>query len=73
LENLLSKGALSAKHYKRATALLELHHGKAYGAVAQTLGVSYQTVSGWCGTPRVKNIISKASLVYRISLAQGDQ
>ncbi len=48
LENLLAKGSLTAKQYKRATALLELHREKAYGAVAQTLGVSYQTVSGWC-------------------------
>lgn len=48
LEHLLAKGSLTAKQYKRATALLELHRGKAYGAVAQTLGVSYPTVSGWC-------------------------
>ena len=32
---------------KRATALLELHQGKTFGAVAQTLNVSDQTVSAW--------------------------
>lgn len=48
LENLLAKGSLTAKQYKRATALLELHRGKSYGAVAQTLGVTYQTISSWC-------------------------
>lgn len=48
LENLLVKGTLTARLYKRATALLELHRGKSYGVVAQTLGVTYQTVSGWC-------------------------
>ena len=34
--------------FKRATALLEVERGKSLGAVAQTLGVSYQSVSKWC-------------------------
>jgi transposase len=47
LENLLSKGSLPAKVFKRATALLELDRGKSFGAVAETLGVCYQSVSSW--------------------------
>jgi putative transposase len=47
LEGLLSKGALPAKVFKRATALLELNRGKSYGAVAETLGVCYLSVSNW--------------------------
>ena len=45
LTQLLSKGTLPVKAMKRATALLELHKGKTFGAVAQTLSVDYQTVS----------------------------
>jgi putative transposase len=48
LEGLLSKGSLPAKVFKRATALLELDRSKSFGAVAQTLGVCYQSVSSWC-------------------------
>jgi putative transposase len=48
LQKLLSKGSLSAKTFKRATALLELNRGKSVSEVAQTLGVSYQSVSNWC-------------------------
>lgn len=29
-------------------ALLELDRGKSFGAVAETLGVCYQSVSSWC-------------------------
>jgi putative transposase len=47
LTDLLSKGTLPVKTMKRATALLELHQGKTFGAVAQTLNVGYQTVSTW--------------------------
>ena len=49
LTELLSKGTLPVKTMKRATALLELHQGKTFGAVAQTLSVDYQTVSTWAG------------------------
>src|ERR1044071_7158481 len=48
LKNLLSKGSLPAKVFKRATALLEVNHGKSFGAVAETLDVCYQSVSTWC-------------------------
>lgn len=47
LTDLLSKGTLPVKVMKRATALLELHQGKTFGAVAKTLNMGYQTVSAW--------------------------
>lgn len=47
LEALLATGQLSAKVFKRATALLELDRGKTMQAVAHTLGVSYPTVLNW--------------------------
>ncbi|WP_336725794.1 helix-turn-helix domain-containing protein [Paraflavisolibacter sp. H34] len=39
---------MNAKVFKRATALLEVSRGKTYGAVAETLGICYQSVSKWC-------------------------
>ncbi|MBS1810650.1 MAG: helix-turn-helix domain-containing protein [Acidobacteria bacterium] len=45
LASLIAKGKLTAKKFKRATALLELERGKTYQAVAETLGVSHVTVS----------------------------
>jgi putative transposase len=47
LRQLLSKGSLPAKTFKRATALLELHEGKSYQAVSQTLDVTTVTLSTW--------------------------
>lgn len=47
LEQLLSHGTLSARKFKRATALLELDRGKSLVDVAATLQVSYPTVSAW--------------------------
>ena len=47
LERLLSHGTLSAKKYKRATALLELDRGKTLVEVAATLHLTYPTVSSW--------------------------
>jgi putative transposase len=47
LTNLLAKGQLPARVFKRATALLELHQGKTLTAVACTLHVPYLTVSRW--------------------------
>jgi transposase len=47
LGTLLAKGTLSARVFKRATALLELDRGKTLRAVAQTLGVSYPSVLTW--------------------------
>lgn len=47
LTNLLARGTLSAKTFKRATALLELDRGKTLVDVAATVQVSYPTVSSW--------------------------
>jgi putative transposase len=47
LETVTSKGKLSAKLYNRALALLELDRGKTFTAVAETLGVNLQAISGW--------------------------
>jgi putative transposase len=47
LERLLSHGTLSARKFKRATALLELDRGKTLRAVAATLQVTYPTVAAW--------------------------
>ena len=47
LESLLKKGKLTAKVFKRATGLLELDRGKTFQAVAETLGVSRQSVDNW--------------------------
>lgn len=50
LEGLLSKGSLTAKTFKRATALLELNRGKTFTEVAVTVSSTKQTVSTWCGS-----------------------
>ena len=47
LESLIAKGKMSAKMFKRATGLLELDRGKTLQAVAETLGVSNDTVAAW--------------------------
>jgi transposase len=47
LTGLLTHGMLSAKKFKRATALLELDRGKSLVEVAATLQVTYPTVSAW--------------------------
>jgi|SRR6476659_2159653 transposase len=47
LQSMLAKGKLSAKRFKRATGLLELDRGKTLQAVADTLGVSNDTVAAW--------------------------
>ena len=47
LQAVLAKGKLSAKRFKRATGLLELDRGKTLQAVADTLGVSNDTVAAW--------------------------
>ena len=47
LQNLLHKGQMQVKQFKRATGLLELDQGKPIITVAQTLGVSRTTVSTW--------------------------
>ena len=47
LMTIISKGQLPTKVFRRATALLELNHGKTLRAVSETLQVSYQTVAQW--------------------------
>ena len=47
LENLIKKGSLPAKTYKRAFALLELDRGRTFTDVAKTVVVVIQTVSTW--------------------------
>jgi transposase len=47
LKELLSKGELAVKTYKRALALLELDRGKTYTAVAKIIQTSPITVSKW--------------------------
>lgn len=47
LQNLIKKGSLPAKTYKRALALLELDRGRTFTDVAKTVGVVIQTVSTW--------------------------
>ena len=47
LENLLKKGSLPAKTYKRALALLELDRGRTFTTVAETVGVTKQSTSTW--------------------------
>lgn len=55
LQNLIKKGSLPAKTFKRATALLELDRGRTFTEVAAIVGVVIQTVSTWA-----KNIGSQA-------------
>jgi transposase len=47
LENLINKGSLSARTYKRALALLELNRGRTFTEVATIVGATKQTVSNW--------------------------
>ena len=47
LQNLIKKGSLPAKTYKRALALLELNRGRTFTEVAAIVGVVIQTVSTW--------------------------
>lgn len=47
LTTLISKGQQSARCFRRATALLELHRGKSLDHVANTLAVHRVTVANW--------------------------
>lgn len=47
LEELVSKGKLGVRTYRRATALLKLNDGQSQTEVAQQLEVTKQTVCGW--------------------------
>jgi len=48
LEELLSKGSLPVKEFKRATALLELNRHKSFKEISLLLNVTHQSVSSWC-------------------------
>ena len=47
LQDILSKGSLKARVYKRAFGLLELDKGKTYQEVSKLLDMSYPTIHGW--------------------------
>ena len=47
LTNLIKKGSLPAKTYKRVLALLELDRGRTFTEVATIVGVTNQTASTW--------------------------
>lgn len=47
LTEMLAKGTLAARTFKRATALLNLHPGDALTTIAERLGVHYTTVATW--------------------------
>lgn len=47
LTNLVKKGSLPAKTYKRAVALLELDRGRTFTEVATIVGLTQQTASTW--------------------------
>ena len=47
LMSIVSKGQTSARVFKRATALLQLHRGQTLCAVAATLQVTYVSVAKW--------------------------
>lgn len=47
LMSIVSKGQTSARVFKRATALLQLHRGQTLCAVAETLQVTYVSVAKW--------------------------
>jgi len=56
LQNLLQKGSLSAKTYKRALALLELARGHTFTEVAEIVGVTQQTASIWAQKYRAEGL-----------------
>jgi transposase len=58
LTTLIAKGQASARVFKRATALLELHRGKTLTAVAQTLHVTSYTVATWRDNYRASGLVS---------------
>jgi putative transposase len=63
LTTLLSKGSLPVKGYRRATALLELDRGNTQAALAETLGVCYQSVHHWAEAYKQKgNLKNKTSV-----------
>lgn len=57
LEQLLRKGQMGARQFKRATALMELNRGKTIAAITETLGVARSTVSGWAKRYRQEGLM----------------
>lgn len=47
LRELTTRGTVAVKVYRRALALLALHEGRSYSAVARQLHTKYDTVSKW--------------------------
>jgi len=47
LTDMTTRGTVTGRAHRRATALLAWHAGQSYSAVARQLGVTYSTVSGW--------------------------
>jgi hypothetical protein len=60
LENLLRKGQMSARQFKRATGLLELDRGKSITAISQTL-LSDPRNGGQLGTTIQPRTIANAA------------
>jgi putative transposase len=56
LENLIRKGQLTAKAYRRALSLEELDRGETYTSVSKTLQVSIPTLSTWAALYKVKGL-----------------
>lgn len=56
LKNLLSKGKLAVRTYRRATALLCVNEGKSQTETAEQVGVTKQTVCGWVKTYREEGL-----------------
>jgi putative transposase len=57
LVNLIRKGHLTAKTYRRALGLLELDRGQTYTAVSKTLKACIPTLSNWAALYKEKGLI----------------
>jgi putative transposase len=56
LENLIRKGQLTAKIFRRALGLLELDRGQTYTVVSKTLKVCIPTLSTWAALYKEKGL-----------------
>lgn len=56
LKDLISKGDLTARIYKRAIGLLELDRGKTYTTVSKTLNITLETLSAWAAKYRQRGL-----------------
>lgn len=57
LQDLIKKGNVLVKSYKRALALLELDQGQTYTEVAGRVGVTVQSVSNWAGKYKDEGLV----------------